>query len=222
MAIFEFPPIETADEHGLIALGGDLELQSLLLAYSQGIFPWPISEEYPLAWFSPNPRGILFIKNLKFPQSFKKIIKKKPFKITFNKDFEAVINGCAELTNRKDFMGTWITDDIIEAYISFHKNGFAYSVEAWNENNDLVGGLYGVNLGSFVSGESMFYRESNASKYILYSLMEHLKENNIEWLDTQMVTGIVEVFGGTEIPRSKYIELLEINLKLERSVSLFI
>jgi leucyl/phenylalanyl-tRNA---protein transferase len=221
MAIFEFPPIDTADEHGLLALGGDLELQSLLLAYSKGIFPWPISEDYPLAWFSPDPRGVLLLKDLKIPQSFKKIIKKSPFKITFNLDFEGVIRGCAELINRKDLSGTWVTDDIIEAYIAFHKQGFAYSAEAWNSENELVGGLYGVNLGSFVSGESMFYRESNASKYILYTLMKHLEENNITWLDTQMVTGVVENFGGTEIPRSQFLTLLNTNLKLEKSIDLF-
>jgi leucyl/phenylalanyl-tRNA---protein transferase len=222
MAVFEFPPVDTADEHGLLALGGDLEIQSLLLAYSHGIFPWPISEEYPLAWFSPDPRGILLQSNLKIPQSFKKFLKINPFEITFNKDFEKVIYGCAELTNRKDLAETWITDEIINAYIQLHKAGFAYSVEAWNEDKLLVGGLYGVNLGSFVSGESMFYRESNASKVILYTLMQHLKENNVDWLDTQMVTGVVKNFGGTEISRAQYIDILEKSLTKAKSIDLFI
>ncbi len=222
MAIFEFPPVSTANEDGLLALGGDLTLNSLLLAYSQGIFPWPISKEYPLAWFSPDPRGILFHKDLRPPQKFKKFLNKGLFKITYNQNFEQVIRECAQLKNRKDLEETWISEEIIKSYIDFHKSGFAYSVEAWSQNGKLVGGLYGVSIGSFVSGESMFYRESNASKVALYSLMEHLFEKNIHWLDTQMVTSVVESFGGKEVSRVEYLDILKRTLIQERPTQLFL
>ena len=222
MPIFDFPPVDSADEHGLLALGGDLEIPSLMLAYSQGIFPWPISEEYPLAWFSPDPRGVILMDNFKIPQSFKKILKNNPFTVTFNKDFPAVIESCSETKNRSGVQGTWITQEIIDAYLKLHQVGHAYSVEAWNQDGELVGGLYGVNIGSFVSGESMFYRESNASKTVLYFLMHHLQDHKINWLDTQMVTPVVESFGGSEISRPHYLDLLQDQLDQEKPTGLFL
>lgn len=222
MPIYEFPPVDTADEHGLLALGGDLETESLLLAYQQGIFPWPISDEYPLAWFSPDPRGILFFQDFKIPQSFKKTLKNSQLEITFNKDFKAVIQACSNVSNRKGTDGTWITEEIIEAYLKFHEEGYAYSVEAWDQNYELVGGLYGVNIGTFVSGESMFYRQSNASKIVLYYLMHHLHDHGIEWLDTQMVTSVVKSFGGKEISRPHYLDLLNENLAERKPEKLFL
>ncbi|TNE96715.1 MAG: leucyl/phenylalanyl-tRNA--protein transferase [Deltaproteobacteria bacterium] len=221
MAIVDFPPIENADEHGLLALGGDLEISSLLLAYSRGIFPWPINEEYPLAWFSPDPRGILEYSNLHLSSSFKKYLRSDTHYATFNKDFDAVIRGCSTSSNRKDQVGTWITNDIINAYTRFFHSGHAYSVEVWNQAEELVGGLYGVVIGQYVSGESMFYMESNASKFALYSLMERLKENDILWLDTQMVTPVVESMGGIELERKKFVEKLQKSICQPSIPSLF-
>lgn len=208
MVISKFPPIQTADENGLLAIGGDLEVPSLVLAYRSGIFPWPISAQYPLAWFSPNPRGILFYENLHISNSLKKFMKKGPYRVTFNQAFDRVILGCSDIRNRKGEMATWITDEIIFSYINLFNHKYAYSVEVW-DGDELVGGLYGVNIGRFVSGESMFYKKKNASKVALISLMEHLNSKGISWLDTQMVTPVVESLGGKEFPRVKYISMLK-------------
>jgi leucyl/phenylalanyl-tRNA---protein transferase len=210
MAILEFPPIDSADEHGLLALGGDLDIDSLLLAYSQGIFPWPISEEYPLAWFSPDPRGILAFDRLHLSTSFKKFLKKNPYEVRFNTDFKSVITKCSEV-KRPDNAGTWITEDIIEAYINLHHEGYAYSVETYLEDR-LVGGVYGVCINRFYSGESMFHLEDNASKVALVSLLYKLKQQDIGWIDTQMVTPVVESLGGVGIPRETYLKMLERSL----------
>jgi leucyl/phenylalanyl-tRNA--protein transferase len=210
MAIQGFPPIESADEHGLLALGGDLELSSLLLAYTSGIFPWPISEEYPLAWFSPDPRGILAFDKLHISKSLKKFLKKNPYEVRFNTNFEAVIYNCAKV-KRADNQGTWITQEIINSYIELHKNGFAYSIETYL-NNELVGGVYGVCINRFYSGESMFHTADNASKVALIALLYQLKQRDIGWIDTQMVTPVVEALGGVEIPRDTYIKMLKISI----------
>lgn len=210
MAIVAFPPVEEADEHGLLALGGDLELESLLLAYTQGIFPWPISDEYPLAWFSPDPRGILAFDKLHLSKSFRKFLKKNPYEIRFNTNFEAVIMNCARV-KRSDQSSTWITQDIINAYVEMFKHGFAYSCETYLDNK-LVGGVYGVCINRFYSGESMFHLEDNASKVALVSLMYMLQQRDIKWLDTQMVTPVVQSLGGVEIPRETYIKMLKVSL----------
>ena len=211
MAIADFPPVDTADEHGLLALGGDLEVESLLLAYSRGIFPWPISEEYPLAWFSPNPRGILAFEKLHISKSLKKFLKSNPYEVKFNTDFESVIMNCA-MVARSDNQGTWITQEIINSYIKLHKEGYAYSVETYLDGN-LVGGVYGVCINRFYSGESMFHKADNASKVALIALLYSLNKQNIGWLDTQMVTPVVESLGGVEIPRDTYLKMLEVAIK---------
>ena len=211
MAIVEFPPIDSADEHGLLAIGGDLEIESLLLAYSKGIFPWPISDEYPLAWFSPDPRGILFFDKLHLGKSFKKFLKNNPYEIKFNHNFEAVIMNCANV-KRNDQTSTWITKEIIDAYIKLQKRGFAYSIETYLEDR-LVGGVYGVCINRFYSGESMFHLEDNASKVALVSLLYLLKQRDIGWLDTQMVTPVVESLGGLEIPRETFVKMLAVSLE---------
>lgn len=211
MAITEFPPIDSADEQGLLALGGDLEVDSLLLAYSCGIFPWPISKEYPLAWFSPDPRGILAFDNLHLGKSFRKFLKKNPYEIKFNTNFEAVIMNCAQV-KRHDQASTWISQQIIDAYINLHQQGYAYSIETYLEER-LVGGVYGVCINRFYSGESMFHLEENASKVALVSLLYLLKQRDIGWLDTQMVTPVVESLGGVEIPRDTFLKMLDLSLK---------
>ncbi|MDB9787265.1 leucyl/phenylalanyl-tRNA--protein transferase [Bacteriovoracaceae bacterium] len=207
MGIHSFPPINTADENGLLALGGDLEISSLELAYRNGIFPWPLDDSHLLAWFSPNPRGILFYKDLRISKSLSKLVRKGTYTVKFNTEFEKVINLCASIS-RKNNPGTWITKKIIKSYIELFHNNHAYSVEVYNSDR-LVGGLYGVNFGWSISGESMFYLESNTSKIALIYLMEHLYANGILWLDTQMVTPVVSQLGGKEICREHFIEMLK-------------
>ncbi|MBK22727.1 MAG: leucyl/phenylalanyl-tRNA--protein transferase [Halobacteriovorax sp.] len=215
MAILDFPSVDTADESGLVAVGGDLEVSSLKLAYRRGIFPWPISREFPLAWFSPDPRGVLDYKDLIVSTSLKKALKRGQFEVRFNTCFMDVIEACACIKNRKNESETWITPEIIQGYINFHNAGHAYSVETINkETGELVGGLYGVLVGGHVSGESMFYRESNASKIALYRLMERLSDYGINYLDTQMVTPIVEAFGGKEISRDNFLKRISEEKKI--------
>lgn len=215
MAILKFPPIENANENGLLAVGGDLEVESLLLAYRNGIFPWPYSDYHPIAWYSPNPRGILEYKDLHISTSFKNFLKKCPFSVRYNTDFEQVILECATSPHREtkngEISSTWITRKMIEAYIDFHRAGYAFSVETY-EGDELVGGLYGVRIKNFVCGESMFYKKTNASKLALYSLMEKLNSEGITWLDTQMVSPIVSNFGGKEITRNEFLEKLKRSL----------
>lgn len=216
MAVINFPPIELADEHGLLALGGDLEVETLLLAYQRGIFPWPISTDYPLAWFSPDPRGVLFYKNLHIGKSLQKFLKKNPYEIRFNTQFEAVIMNCSMIKRSGPNSDTWITKDIIESYINLYKRGYAYSVETFL-GDALVGGVYGVCINRFYSGESMFHKADNASKIALIALLAHLNKNGISWLDTQMVTPVVKSLGGINIPRNQYIKLLKESISADKS-----
>ena len=201
-----FPSVESADEDGLLAIGGDLEVDTLITAYQHGICPWPVSLDLPLAWFSPNPRGILFAEKIHVSKSFSKFLKKNTFKVTFNQAFSEVIKLCA-ISSRKNQSSTWITSDIINGYEKLFKAELAYSVEVWNADN-LIAGLYGVCMGNFVSGESMFTKEDNASKLALYSLMVRLKEKKVTWLDTQMVTSVVEGFGGMYISRPEFLQMI--------------
>lgn len=220
MAIIAFPNIEDADENGLLAVGGDLEVSSLLLAYSEGIFPWPLSEDLPLAWFSPDPRGVMFFNDFHVPKSLIKSIKRKNYTFKFNTRFRDVIENCSHQTNRKDSQGTWITEEIKSAYYELHLNGFSYSVETYRED-ELVGGLYGVHFAGMVSGESMFYRETDASKAALYFLVSHLKNKGFKWLDTQMVTPVVENMGGRNIERKEFMKILKESLKKSHDKNLF-
>lgn len=208
MAIIEFPPVDIADEQGLLAIGGDLHHDSLLLAYKSGIFPWPISEEYPLAWFSPPLRGIIKKENISLSKSTRKFLKNCDWKITFNKDFFAIITHCQE-THLKSQDGTWITDEIISGYTNFFNKEMAYSVEVRDEQNEIIGGLYGVNIGHFLSGESMFYMKPYASKVALLAVLSIVKKFDIPYLDTQMVTPVTESFGATEINRIDFINTLK-------------
>ena len=197
MAIAKFPPLETTTEEGLLAIGGDLDVSTLLLSYRSGIFPWPISDEISLAWFSPNPRGVLYTKNLHIPRSLGKVINQERFTITLNRAFEEVIQACSSV-ERKHQDGTWITEEMVEAYIELYRRGYAYSVEAWRDNQ-LVGGMYGVNIGRFFSGESMFFFERDASKVVLVTFVQWLGRHEVLWLDTQMVTPVTHSLGAIEI-----------------------
>lgn len=200
-----FPPVEQADENGIIAIGGNLDVDTLTSAYLNGIFPWPI-ENLPLTWFAPETRGIIEFSKLHIPKSLKKFMNKTNFHVTFNCKFDEVIKMCAQIP-RKGEKGTWINNEILQGYQSLFNRKLAYSVEVMNEDK-LVGGMYGVCFGEIISGESMFHLEDNASKFAIIKLIELLKTSHITWLDTQMVTPVVGSLGGEEIPRSYYMEKL--------------
>ncbi len=208
-----FPPVDQASEEGIVAIGGDLTVETLYDAYTHGIFPWPISTEYPLAWFSPDPRGILEYKDLHISKSLQKLIKKNIYVVKMNHDFSKTINCCATSANRKNQKGTWITSAIIDSYIKMHQAGFAYSVEVYDQQNEMVGGIYGVCIGKYISGESMFYLKANGSKLALFYLMNFLHEKNINWIDTQMVSPVVKSMGGKEIHRDLFLQMLKKQLK---------
>ena len=166
-----FPPVNLANKDGLLAVGGDLSTERLLLAYKSGIFPW-YNQGEPIIWYSPNFRMVLFPKNLKISKSMKQIIRKNQFRATFNQNFPEVISNCKN-SYREGQGGTWITDEMEQAYINMHKLGLAKSVEVW-EGNELVGGLYGIDLGHVFCGESMFSKVSNASKFAFIPLVHKL------------------------------------------------
>jgi leucyl/phenylalanyl-tRNA---protein transferase len=208
----EFPEPDEADESGLLAVGGDLSIERLKLAYSKGIFPW-YEDGMPILWWSPDPRMVLFPCKMIISHSLKQSIKKQQFTVTIDTAFAQVIKHCAK-TPRKGEDGTWITRDMRNAYIRLHEAGFAHSAEAWIDG-DLVGGLYGVSLGKAFFGESMFHHVTNASKVALYYLVDKLNSWNFEIIDAQVYTNHLESLGGEMIPRSQYMQILEKALLIE-------
>lgn len=207
--ILEFPPVEVADpENGLLAYGGDLEVASLELAYRSGIFPWPSSPNQPVLWFAPPKRAILEFKNLHVPSRLKRTLRKSNFHFAMNRKFPEVIKSCAGVRNRKDQRGTWITPDIVAAYIEFHKAGFAHSFETYNDKGDLVGAMYGVRINKYFAGESMFFYETNASKFALIEAIAHLRNLGLTWMDVQMLNPLLEMFGAIEIERLEFMHKL--------------
>lgn len=199
----EFPDVNLASIDGLLAYGGDLSVERLILAYSKGIFPWYEKGE-PILWWSPDPRFVLFPEDLKVSKSLRKTIQNNEFIITMNKAFREVMTSCAQ-TKRKGQRGTWITSNMIESYYKLHEMGYATSIEIW-QNNNLVGGLYGVNLKNGVfCGESMFTKVSNASKVGFVWLAENL---NFKLIDCQIHTEHLESFGAKHISRDSFIKLL--------------
>jgi leucyl/phenylalanyl-tRNA--protein transferase len=208
----EFPDLDEADESGLLAIGGDLSIERLKLAYSKGIFPW-YEDGMPILWWSPDPRMVLFPEKMIISHSLRQSIKKQQFTITIDHAFEKVIRNCAK-TPRKGEDGTWITMEMQNAYIRLHEAGYAHSAEAWLEG-ELVGGLYGVALGKAFFGESMFHHVTNASKVALFQLVEKLSSWNFEIIDAQVYTNHLESLGGEMIPRSQYIHILEKALLIE-------
>lgn len=201
-----FPPPERAADDGLLAIGGDLSVERLVLAYSMGIFPW-YSDKYPLLWWSPDPRLVIFPKELKVSRSLRQTIKKGIYRVTTNAAFEDVIRNCATVT-RKGEGGTWITDDMIEAYIRLHKAGYAHSVESW-DGDELAGGFYGVMMGKAFFGESMFAKKSDASKVAFAIYAAALAENGFELIDCQVTTEHMKRFGAREIPRPEFMKHLK-------------
>lgn len=198
-----FPPLTNAltEPNGLIAIGGDLSLPRLLSAYHQGIFPW-FSEGEPILWWSPNPRMVLYPDSLKISRSLQKTLKKKVFEVRFNSAFREVITACSA-TARAQQDGTWITQEIIDAYCRLHDAGFAISAESYFEGQ-LVGGCYGVSIGRMFYGESMFHHKTDASKVAFVTLVEHLKHQGIGLIDCQMKTAHLASFGAHEIDRAEF------------------
>ncbi|WP_420570714.1 leucyl/phenylalanyl-tRNA--protein transferase [Kordia sp.] len=200
-----FPSIEETSPEGILAIGGDLQPERLLLAYKNGIFPW-YSEDEPIIWWSPDPRMVLFPDDLKVSKSMKKLIRREAFTVTYNKAFRHVIRACA-LIERPGQDDTWITSEMEDAYIKLHEMGYATSVEVWRDNM-LVGGIYGINLGHVFCGESMFSFESNASKYGFIYLIEKLKANGCQLVDCQMYTNHLASLGAYEVPREVFLSYL--------------
>ena len=203
-----FPPAEDAMSDGLLAMGGDLNTDRLLLAYKSGIFPW-YDNDLPL-WWHPDPRFVLFPNELIVSKSMKQLIKQKAFQFTTNTAFEAVINNCKTIS-RKDQDGTWINEDVKKAYCQLHKMGVAHSAEVWS-NGKLVGGLYGIRLGKIFFGESMFSNQSNASKYAFIEYVEILKNEGVVLIDCQVYTSHLESLGAIMIARNEFMEILKRNI----------
>lgn len=206
MPIVAFPDPCSASADGIVAVGGDLHPDTLLLAYRQGIFPWPV-DGLPLLWFCPAERAILEFDNLHIPRSLARARKQTSLRFTIDAAFPAVIRACAQAP-RPGQEGTWITLQIVAAYSLLHRLGIAHSVEAWN-GQQLVGGIYGVAIDGAFAAESMFYREPNASKLALLHLIEHLRSRGLDWLDTQMLTPHIERLGARTIPRAAFLKKLE-------------
>ena len=205
-----FPNPEFAEEDGLLAVGGDLRWERLLLAYCNGIFPW-YNDEDPILWWCPKPRFIIKPNEVKISKSMKRVFNKGEFKITFDNDFQGVISKCKELRENKE--GTWITDDMKEAYINLFNKGFASSVEVY-KNEKLVGGLYGVKIGRCFFGESMFSTETNASKLALISMCKKLEREGYLFLDCQMHTNHLESMGGKFVSWEEFKEMLQQGIDL--------
>jgi len=216
MAIRKFPPVDEADEYGLLAIGGDLEVSSLLLAYRSGIFPWPLSDDRSLLWFSPAERALLFVEDFHISRSLKRELRRARYTFRINSAFVDVIEACADSSLRKKEEGTWIIDEMKAAYIELHKAGYAHSFECFR-GEELVGGLYGVGIGAMFAGESMFHREDNTSKLSLVFLMQTLAELGVSWMDCQQMTPLIERFGARLVSRDEFTILLEEAVSCQRT-----
>lgn len=201
-----FPPIEEASIEGILAIGGDLSVERLILAYKQGIFPW-FNEDEPLLWWSPPDRMVVVPSIYKVSKSIRNLLNQNKFKVTFNQNFNEVITNCRKI-HLKAQNGTWITKDIIESYSKLHLLGIAKSVEVW-QGNELVGGLYGIDLGHVFCGESMFSKVPNASKIAFVSLVNYLKESNYKLLDCQVHNDHLEKLGAFEVSRDVFMRVLQ-------------
>lgn len=200
-----FPPVTEAMEDGLLAMGGDVSAERLILAYQQGIFPW-YEGDTPL-WWSPDPRFVLYPQQLKVSKSMQSLIRKNHFRFTVNNAFSEVIRNCKEL-QRRGQDGTWITDELETAVNQLHRMGYAHSAETWL-GNQLVGGLYGIRMGHLFFGESMFSKESNASKFAFIRFVQQLKEEKIHLIDCQVYTEHLESLGAEMISRADFLKVIQ-------------
>lgn len=201
-----FPPVDEADEDGILGVGGDLSPQRLMLAYKNGIFPW-FEDDDPILWWSPDPRMVLFFDEAVVSKSMRKILKSGVFTVTFNQNFREVIANC-RTAKRPGQDGTWITDEMVEAYCRLHELGIAKSVEVWQDGT-LVGGLYGIDLGHIFCGESMFSKVTNASKVAFITLAKKLESEHYKLLDCQVHNEHLESLGAREIPREHFMTILK-------------
>ncbi len=201
-----FPPVENSTREGILAIGGDLSPERLILAYQSGIFPW-YNDGEPIFWWSPNPRMVLFLDDLVVSKSMRNILNRNKFKVTFNSNFREVISNCQKMI-REGQQGTWISNDMIEAYCKLNEMGVAKSVEVW-QDEELVGGLYGIDLGHIFCGESMFSKESNASKVAFIALANQLKSSNYKLIDCQVYNEHLESLGCKEIERKEFMTILK-------------
>ena len=203
-----FPPVTTADEEGLLAIGGDLSTARLLLAYRSGIFPW-YNEDEPICWWSPNPRFVLYPAELKITNSMKTVLQNGKFRFTTNRAFTVVIQNCKSVT-RKGQQGTWISPAMQQAYTTLHELGYAHSAETWLDGK-LVGGLYGIRLGNIFFGESMFSLQSNASKFAFMNYVQQLQKENVLLIDCQLHTNHLESLGAKMISRQLFTTIVAAN-----------
>ncbi len=200
-----FPPADLADEDGLLAIGGDLSMERLLEAYRHGIFPW--YENNYILWWCPDPRFVLFPGELKISNSMKQVIKKEEFEFRINSNFSGVISQCKTISRRGQ-ESTWITEDMRNAYINLHLQGYAHSAETW-KNGELAGGLYGIRMGNLFFGESMFSRVSNASKFAFIKYVQQLQSEGVQLIDCQVYTAHLESLGARMIPRKVFLEYVD-------------
>jgi len=198
-----FPDPDLADPEGLVAFGGEMTVSRLLLAYSTGVFPWTAD---PVTWWSPDPRAIIELDELHVPRSLAKVLNRGRFSVTINKAFVEVMHGCAEPARGRG--ETWFSPEFLQAYHRLHIAGHAHSLECWTDNQH-AGGIYGVAIGGFFAGESMFHRVSDASKVALYHLVCHLRARGFELFDIQMLTPVTKALGGRNIPRTDYLARLK-------------
>lgn len=202
-----FPPVEQATPDGLLAVGGDLSSERLIDAYRHGIFPW-YNPGQPVLWWSPDPRAVLYPEKLKIARSLRQNLKRGQMRVTFDTSFREVMLACAAPREQYPGGGSWITDEMVEAYVRLHEIGYAHSIETWQENQ-LVGGLYGVALGGIFFGESMFSRATDASKIALVALIKKLREWNFKLIDCQIPSAHLASLGAEEIPRHEFMAILD-------------
>jgi len=210
--LVQFPDPELADDDGLVSVGGELTSEYLVAAYASGIFPW-FGEGDPILWWSPNPRLVLYPNDFKVSKTLAKLIRSNSFELKIDTDFRAAINSCAEV-ERPEQEGSWITKEMVEAYITLHEMGIAHSFETYLDDK-LVGGLYGVSLGKVFFGESMFFKERDASKFAFYHLVEWCKANDFHFIDAQQPTEHLKSLGAQEIERSIFLNDLKSALEFE-------
>ena len=204
-----FPPPEKADPDGIVGFSRQINCRMLADAYYNGIFPWPFAEDELIPWVCPHRRGVIMMNEFHVPKSLQREMKKFPFSLKINHDFNAVITNCAT-SSRPEQQGTWITSQLIRVYNEFHRLGYAHSFESYMPDGTLAGGLYGISTGRIFCGESMFFKISGASKFAFVKMVEILKSHNVELIDTQMVTNATASFGAKEIPSAEYLKLLHV------------
>ncbi|MDA8595898.1 leucyl/phenylalanyl-tRNA--protein transferase [Flavobacteriaceae bacterium] len=201
-----FPPVHLAGDHGLLAIGGDLSVARLTHAYEMGIFPW-FNEGEPIVWYSPNPRMVLFPDKLKISKSMRRLLRTHTYKLTQNQAFDQVIVNCKTI-ERKDQEDTWITDEMVMSYVQLFRSGIAKSFEVW-ENDQLVGGLYGIELNGVFCGESMFAKKSNTSKLAFMDMVAYYKRKNFRLIDCQVYNDHLSSLGAEEISRDEFLKILK-------------